>query len=311
MTLFDRLFGRKTVVSRPVSHSAGTSNTPPGQVPPPISERPAKCRANPGKTVGGRITFTRGEQSWTETFNVVEIAAMVLRGRGHEVIQHEGWLELGANGFLLQPLMTEIQLLDNGVHTLTTVDVRHPRLVPDGLFEYQHSTGDDVVSSVRAGFESWESVDLAVLLDALRPRPEKCSMWEMKFPAKGGTPERTRCAVLGSVAWFAQQPAEPSSTSCTVDAKAEGEHALCTCCFLTRNFEAFRAQLEGDEYFGIRFYAARDQDGTPGADCRINGEDYEPGMVALRSYVSTWPGSGFEFRKQYVFVYTPDPNLPT
>ena len=68
-----------------------------------------------------------------------------------------------------------------------------------------------------------------------------------------------------------------------------------------------RAQIEGDGYFGIRFYAMRDQDGAPGADCRINGEDYEPGMAALRSYVDTWPGSGFEFRKQYVFVFTPAP----
>jgi hypothetical protein len=42
----------------------------------------------------------------------------------------------------------------------------------------------------------------------------------------------------------------------------------------------------------------RDEDGTPGADCRINGEDYESGMEALRSYVATWPEAGLEFRKQ-------------
>ncbi len=58
----------------------------------------------------------------------------------------------------------------------------------------------------------------------------------------------------------------------------------------------------------------RDESGAPGADCRINGEDYEPGMEALRAYVATWPGAGVEYRKQYVFLHTsnhvsrPDPN---
>ena len=54
----------------------------------------------------------------------------------------------------------------------------------------------------------------------------------------------------------------------------------------------------------VGFEERRDQDGTAGADCRINGEDYEPGMAALRAYVATWPGRGFEFRKQYVFIHT-------
>ncbi len=36
----------------------------------------------------------------------------------------------------------------------------------------------------------------------------------------------------------------------------------------------------------------------------VNGEDYEPGMESLRSYVGTWPGAGIEFRKQYVFIHT-------
>jgi hypothetical protein len=125
----------------------------------------------------------------------------------------------------------------------------------------------------------------------------------MKFPAKNGRPARVRRAVLGNVAYFARQlPA--GGSGCDDNAAGEGDHPFCNCCFLTRNFEAFRSQLEDDGCFGIRFYAMRDENGTPGADCRINGEDYGPGMEALRSYVASWPGSGFEFRKQYVFLHT-------
>lgn len=38
------------------------------------------------------------------------------------------------------------------------------------------------------------------------------------------------------------------------------------------------------------------------ADCCVNGEDYTPGIDALRAYATTWPGTGSEFRKQYVLI---------
>jgi hypothetical protein len=41
-----------------------------------------------------------------------------------------------------------------------------------------------------------------------------------------------------------------------------------------------------------------------GAPYRLNGEDYEPGATALKTYVATWPEAGFEFRKQYVILQT-------
>jgi hypothetical protein len=67
---------------------------------------------------------------------------------------------------------------------------------------------------------------------------------------------------------------------------------------------AFQALLETDDFYGIRFYAMRDADGNPQADCRVNGEDWEPGAAALREYVAKWPERGFEFRKQYVVLQT-------
>ena len=62
--------------------------------------------------------------------------------------------------------------------------------------------------------------------------------------------------------------------------------------------------MEGDAFYGLRLYAARDENGEPQADCRINGEDWEPGKEALRDYAGTWTPAGYEFRKQYVVLQT-------
>jgi hypothetical protein len=298
MRIVDWLFGR-----RPQSSNANESLAPErsttshsrDEAPPP------KCSANPGRTRSGRISFDNGAPD--VVFDLYEITASVLRSAGHEVIEHKSWLEVNPSGFVLQPLLVELQLQnDGGVSSLTTIDVRHPQLIPDGLFEYQHSTGNTVDDSLRKGIEGWARIDLPVLLDALLPQPQKCSMWKMTFPATDGNPARTRRAMLGAVSYYAKNPPTPQVSA--AGGACEREHSFCTCCLLTRNFEAFRSQIESNQTLGIRFYAMRDQDGKSGADCRINGEDYEPGMESLRTYVGTWPEAGFEFRKQYVLLYT-------
>lgn len=298
MGIFDKLFGEKRP-ARDENEGAAPLKGKPSRAGPP------KCPGNPGIAASGQVAFANGERSWTESFDLVRIAADVLRKSGHEVVAHEGWLELRPSGFALQPLLVEMTPLDKGgVRTVTTIDVRHPELIRDGLFEFQHSIGDDLVSSLAGGIEGWESVDLPVLLDALRPKPEKCGVWMMQFSAKDGRPARVRRAVLGGVTYLPAQPPAPTTATCAEGEGGECEHSFCPCCFLTRNFEAFRSQIEGDGAFGIRFFAMRDERGEPGADCRINGEDFAPGREALRAYVATWPGTGVEFRKQYVFLHT-------
>ena len=281
MRIIDRLLGRKA----------------PGRE---AKEPPPKCAGNPGQTVQVSTTVTDGERSREESFHLVELAARVLTERGHKVVPHDSWLELAPSGLILQPLLVDlIPAEEGGVKTTTTIDVWHPRLIPSGLFEYQHAAADTLEKALSEGFEGWEAVDLPVLLDALRPRAETCGALEMTFPAKEGRPGLTRRAVLGPVAHFAKEASARES-----GAAGEEDHAFCSCCFVTQNYEAFRSQLESDECVGIRFYAARYADGSPKADCRINGEDHEPGMASLRDYVARWPGSGFEFRKQYVLIHT-------
>jgi hypothetical protein len=62
--------------------------------------------------------------------------------------------------------------------------------------------------------------------------------------------------------------------------------------------------IEGTSFYGLRLFATRDGKGAKQADCRVNGNDWEKGAEALRKYVTTWPGTGFEFRKQYVVLHT-------
>ena len=71
---------------------------------------------------------------------------------------------------------------------------------------------------------------------------------------------------------------------------------------MTQSLEAFQELLELDIYLGLRFFASRDTDGNVEADCRVNGQNWEKGSLALRQYATTWPAAGFEYRKQYVVI---------
>lgn len=290
MSLLDRLFGKKPAPApeaRPLP-------------PRPTAPAPPLCPGNPGQGWKGELEFEIGKRVWREPFDLVRIAADILMTRGLELTAYDSWIALG--DFVLQPMLLSFRHEDDGsVRTSTTMNVRHPELLPDGLFEYQHSAGANGAESLKKGFEDWAKVDLPVLLDALRPEPEKRTVIKLEFPADAGRPARTRRVLLGGVASWAEHPAPTP---------AGEEHPFCACCLVTRNMDAFKPHIEADGSFGIRVYAARSADGTPMADCRVNGEDYEPGMESLRAYVATWPGAGVEYRKQYVFIHTIPPPEP-
>jgi hypothetical protein len=177
------------------------------------------------------------------------------------------------------------------VHTVSTVQVNHPTLAPAGVFEYQHSGGETLNESVAEGLAQWVKMDFVVLVDALRPKPGTCSAMEMSFPAKEGLPARKRRAVLGPV-YHARNSGERTEPE---------EHPFCPCCLLTNSFEAFKDLVMGYDVHFLRLFAMREH-GEVGADCRVDGHDFEPGAEALRAYARTWPGGGFEVRKQLVVV---------
>lgn len=255
---------------------------------------PPTLPGNPGIGVQAEVTFSNSGRSWTEKVDIVRLAASALLKFGHAVSNEKTWLLHKASGYSLLPQIAHVQPLDGAVHTTTTLQFHHPAICPEGAFEYQHSTGGSMAESIAGGFEQWAQFDFPALLDALRPTPQHSMMWEMEFPAAEGKPARRRRAVLGPVAHCMQAP-RPSGGD---------EHPFCPCCLLTKSFEAFRQLMEADRFYGLRLFAARDADGTPQADCRVNGEDWEAGAAALRDYVATWPPAGFEFRKQYVVLHT-------
>ena len=271
---------------------------------------PPLCKSNPGICVEGKVAFARADRSWTEEFNTVTLAASALQGRGFAVRAEKTWLVHEASGFILLPQLVELQPLDDGgVRTVTTIQTNHSELAPDGLFEYQHSTGDNAADSIRKGFDQWAQVDFPPLIDALRPKPQTCTMLEMTFPAKDGAPPRVRRAILGPIMHYMASPSAGNEDSTrAADAPAHEDagdaHPFCPCCLLTRSFQTFRELIEGDGFYGLRLYAMRDAEGAPLADCRVNGDDWEKGAQALRDYVRTWPEAGVEFRKQYVVLHS-------
>jgi hypothetical protein len=199
------------------------------------------------------------------------------------------------SGFILLPgIVSSKPLQIGGVQTLTTVEVTHPAGIPAGVFEFQHSTGDNVLQSLAKGFDQWMQLDLPVFLDALRTKPETCTFIEYDFPAEGNTAARKRRVILGPASSFASRPA---------DGQKE-EHPFCPCCLFTHSMEVMKPKISDSLFYGIRMFAMRNEVGAPGADCRLNGLDWDHGKNALIGYAKSWPDRGMEFRKQYVAIQT-------
>jgi hypothetical protein len=241
--------------------------------------------------------------------DVVDSLARVLAEHGHSVVLQPAWLQHRGTGFVFQPQLAGVHSLeDGGVRTVTLVRTSHPNVVPNGVFEYQHATGDNLRKSVGNGFEQWAQLDLIPLLDALRPKAESCMTWEMTFPQTDRRQTRIRRAVLGPVAHFMASPPAVQDRNTSADkgetVSSNDEHPFRACCLLTKSFTTFKKLFEDEAFFGVRLFAARDGMGSPQADCRVNGEDWETGANALRECVRRWPGAGYEFRKQYVVLQT-------
>jgi hypothetical protein len=266
---------------------------------------PKPLSSNPGRGPTGSVAFARGDKVWEERFDLVALLASVLQQHGHATQIGRSQLVLKKSALIVLPQFFELQPLDKGgVRTTTTIQTHHPTLVPDGVFEYQHATGDNAELSLREGFNQWVITDLLALLESLQPKPETCTSLEMKFPEKDGKPAYSRRVILGPVTHTIQHPRTASEQNLP---KADGEnceeHEFCPCCLLTNSYDAFRDLIESPGFYGLRLFAMRDEYGNHQADCRVNGNDFEPGAVALRNYVARWPSAGLELRKQYVVVH--------
>jgi hypothetical protein len=146
--------------------------------------------------------------------------------------------------------------------------------------------------SVRKGFEQWMQADLPVFTDALRKKPQRCTYLQMEPAAEGSSLPGTRRVVLGPASHLVSRPAE----------NKDEEHPFCPCCLFTKTGDIWKDKISSSSFYGIRLFAMRDSDGSAGADCRVNGQDWATGKAALTHYAESWPNRGVEFRKQYVII---------
>ena len=217
---------------------------------------------------------------------------------GRECFVRDGVVGDAATGMAFRPGVVSFQPQekDLSLQMCTVVEIWHPELFPNPVFEYQHSHGENAVKAVASGFDGWMELDFPPLVDALSASAPMGTSLEMTFP--GGNCRRV---VLGPVKrWGAP-----------VRAQESGAHPpFCPCCLFTSCVELFQPLLKSQDNFAIRLLAIRNTDGPPAADCRVNGEDHSEGRQALEAYVGEWPGEGFEMRKQYVIIQnkpgTPD-----
>jgi len=253
---------------------------------------PPLSPANPGAGTWFRVGFCDAQRSWEEEADSLDILVAVLKARGIKFRKGKTHLELDS-GLIVRPQFVRLQPRDDGhVLTITTVEINHPQWVPDGAFEYQHSIAPTMSEAMHKGFVGWVDVDLPVLEDALRDEPQSCTGMVADTANSAASVPRRRQIIFG-----------PPVHCVTREAREAGQaHDFCPCCLFTNCFEAFREQVYGDRFYGIRLFASRDADGVIQADCRVNGVDWSPGADALRRYVTTWPERGFEYRKQYVAI---------
>jgi hypothetical protein len=260
--------------------------------------RPPKPAAeNPGRGHLVRVAFSSGQKSWEETDDLVASLATALSSLGHKASVNHEWVEL-EGGFSLLPQVVAVEPRDDrGVKTVSTIQVSHETLVPGGVFEYQHSSGEDVRESFAAGFKSFAELDLPVFLDALRETASDC-MFMVMSPGRESTslPAADRRLVLGPPLQMVQQ-----------SSPAAAEHAFCPCCLFTNSLQAFDDLVKDRAFYGIRMFVMRDANGEIEADCRVNGVDWPSGSQALVTYARSWPERGLEYRKQYVCMQTRAP----
>lgn len=250
--------------------------------------------ANPAKGTSLSAAFTNGERTWTETVDLMSCISTVLKTGGHSHSVCKSWIELNS-GLILRPGIASFKPLQKGgVQTVTTIEVGDTGRIPAGVFEYQHATGNDTRDSVSKGFESWMRLDLPVFLDAFRDKPELCTFMDFDSPAQGTSPARKRRVILGPVSHLVTRPAKNLSE----------EHPFCPCCLFTNTSIVFKEKVADDNFYAVRLFAMRDENGAAASDCRVNGQDWEDGKEALRQYVRAWPDRGVEFRKQYIVIRT-------
>src|SRR5580765_7447114 len=137
------------------------------------------------------------ETSASADLTATQTLATALKNEGIEIQQ------IGSDIVLLRGIKLTAKFIESvrgnaeNIRTSTFIVASHDHYFPDGLVEFQHSVGLSFEQDLLAGFKSWAQMDLVTLEDSVRSKPEHCTVMEMQFPEKNGSPQLTRQVILG------------------------------------------------------------------------------------------------------------------
>jgi hypothetical protein len=234
------------------------------------------------------------------------ILARVLKEAGFNAHSF-GDMVLLPSGLRLQVALLEthnlaaLHVAEGRVATATRIVAFNDTCFPAGLPELQHATGVDAVHAMAAGFAAWAQSALVTLEDVVRSGlgagVRDSTLLAISYPAQHDGEARVYQAILGPIVHVGADEEEASGA----EWPADGDE-LCPACMTTRIQDALREHLSAVVCTGIGLLAVRDTEGALAADCRINGERFEPGVARLLAYAQSWPARGFEYRQQYVVI---------
>lgn len=226
-----------------------------------------------------------------QRFDMVDLLLQALQETEVPARRHGDALLLDDN-LIVQPRFVEMEGADGRVRSATTIQADHPRLYPDGLFEYQHGFGTSPEDALMNGFRGWATMDRVTLAGALEDKPDSCLI--MQIPLADG---RQRRVVMGPFSHYMSESPEAGTPA------AEEAEKFCPCCLFSSVHKALDSLIEPPGTIGLRLFASVN-DGVASVDCRANGFDHAEGAEALKAYTADWlPKGRFEFRKQYVILH--------
>ena len=224
--------------------------------------------------------------------------AAALREEGHDVETRADGLQVA--GFRVNAVLHETLPQGENQRCNTQTIVVHPQLGAEPIVEFQFGIGANAHEAMLNGFRVWCQLDFVVLLDAVRDTPETCQYmtWNSANAAEPAMAAANRLpgsyrVLFGPIQHFLADPSRLGE---------DEDPGFCPCCLFTESLQAFLPRLEQGGILPARLFVARDAEGRPIADCRINGDEYAPVQQALMEWTAKWAERGFEWRKQYVIA---------
>lgn len=229
----------------------------------------------------------------TKLYSLSDNLRRLLKEYGFEFEINDKWLIHKETGYAIYPQLVDIEdINENSVKTLTSIQINHNVLFPNGISDIQPNYDNDFIASIEGGFQQWIQMNWQVLVDTLNNQSQNFSL-EMSFNLENK--EIIRRISLSGIAHYRQYETQEISSN--------EPHKFCPCCFITQNMDYFMPLIQSNETYFIRLFAYRNN-GEKLAICQVNGQEYEYGKTGLLEYIDKWENCGSEFRKQYVIIRT-------